>query len=163
MRFWPERHRGPAGQYLSPTPSTPFGPIVIVVDASVLAPALGDDSEDGDIARARLSGQSLAAPELIDLETVSVIRGLTRAGRLAPRRASEALADLAALPLVRAGHRHLITRCWELRDNLTPYDAAYVALAEILQVRLVTADAKLARSTGLRCDVELIHPQTAST
>lgn len=138
-------------------PSTLSGPIVIVVDASVLAPALGDDSGDGDIARAKLSGQSLAAPELIDLETISIIRGLTRAGKLPPRRASEALADLAALPMARAGHRHLTPRCWELRDNLTPYDAAYVALAELLQVRLLTADAKLARSAGVRCDVELVR------
>lgn len=131
---------------------------MIVVDASVLAPALGDDSEDGDLARARLAGEVLAAPELIDLEIVSVIRGLTRSGKLRPRRASEALADLAELPLERTSHRHLVARCWELRNNLTSYDAAYVALAELLQAPLLTADAKLARSNGVRCDIELIGP-----
>ena len=129
---------------------------MLVVDASALAPALADDGPDGDSARARLRGEALVAPELIDLETVSVIRRGVQAGRLDARRARFALADLVDLPLRRAPHRPLLVRCWDLRDNLTVYDAAYVTLAELLGVVLLTADARLARAPGLRCDIELL-------
>lgn len=129
---------------------------MIVVDASVLAPALVDEGAAGARARERLVGQRLAAPELIDLELTSVLRGLTRAKRLTARRARNALDDLIDLPLERAPHRHLLRRCWELRENLTTYDAAYVALAELLSVPLVTADGRLARAPRLRCDVEVL-------
>ncbi len=125
---------------------------MIVVDASVLAPALGDDAADGDAARARLRGEDLAAPEIIDLEVASVWRR-TLADE---RRASLALGDLADLPLRRAPHLALLARCWELRHNLTPYDAAYVALAEALDVALVTADARLSRASGVECAVEVL-------
>lgn len=129
---------------------------MIVVDASVLVPALGDDGADGDQARSRLDGESLAAPQLIDLEVSSVLRRLLLAGHLPARRAELALSDLVALPLRRVSHRTLLPRCWDLRDNLTPYDAAYLALAEILGVPLVTADLRLSQAPGLRCDVELL-------
>lgn len=129
---------------------------MIVIDASVLAPALGDDGEDGDQARSRLSGEVLAAPELIDLEVSSVFRRLLLAGRIPPRRAELAMSDLAVLPLRRVSHQPLISRCWELRDNLTPYDAAYVALAEALGVVLVTSDSRLSNAPGRRCEVEVI-------
>jgi predicted nucleic acid-binding protein len=129
---------------------------VLVVDASVLAPALADDGPDGDAARARLRGQSLVAPELIDLETTSVIRRQLLAGHLDARRARLALTDLVELTLRRVPHRPLLTRCWELRENVTVYDAAYIALAELLDVVLVTADARLANASGPRCQVELL-------
>lgn len=129
---------------------------MIVVDASVLATALADDSGDGDRARARLHGEQLAAPELLDLEVVSVLRGQMRAGRLDARRAELALTDLDALHVQRASHRPLMSRCWQLRDNLTIYDAAYVALAEALGVDLLTADRRLARAPGPRCRIELL-------
>ena len=129
---------------------------MIVVDASVLAPALADDNSDGDAARSGLRGQALVAPELIDLEVASVWRRQVVAGQLEVRRADFAVADLLALPLQRIPHRQLITRCWELRQNLTPYDAAYVALAELLDVVLVTGDKRLSGSPGLRCRVEVI-------
>lgn len=132
------------------------GPIVIVVDASVLAVALGDDGPDGDRARARLHGEELAAPELIDLEVTSVLRGRARAHALDERRARLAMDDLADLPLRRAPHLPLLRRCWELREDLTPYDAAYVALAEALEVTLLTGDGRLARAPGPRCSVELL-------
>ncbi len=130
---------------------------MIVVDASVLAPALADDGPDGDIARARLRGETLAAPDLIDLETTSVMRRLARIGQLDQRRAELALTDLVELPLRRAPHRPLLPRCWELRHNLTVYDAAYVVVAEALEVRLVTADARLANASGPRCEIELLQ------
>jgi predicted nucleic acid-binding protein len=129
---------------------------VLVVDASVLATALGDDGSDGDIARARLRDQQLAAPELIDLEVVSVLRRQLSAGRLDPRRAQLALDDLLDLPLQRAPHVPLLLRCWDLRDNLTIHDAAYVALAEALGSTLLTADTRLAGAPRLRCTVEVL-------
>ena len=129
---------------------------MIVVDASILATALGDDDTDGEQARARLLGERLTAPGLIDLEVPSVWRRQVRDGAMDARRAALALADLAALPLARAPHRPLLVRCWELRDNLTIYDASYVALAEALDVTLLTADGRLARATGPRCTIEVL-------
>lgn len=129
---------------------------MIVVDASVLVTALGDDGADGDTARARLRGETLAAPEIVDLEVASVLRRQLLAGHLDGRRAALALADLADLPLRRASHRPLLARCWELRDNLTVYDASYVALAEALDVVLLTGDTRLSRTPGLRAQVELL-------
>jgi predicted nucleic acid-binding protein len=129
---------------------------VIVVDASVLATALADDEDDGRHVRERIAGESLSAPELIDLEVASAWRRATRAGALSKRRAAQALDDLRELPLDRAPHRPLLARIWELAGNLTPYDAAYVALAEALQAPLLTADRRLARSPGLRCELALL-------
>ncbi len=130
---------------------------MIVVDASVVASALGDDGADGEDARTSLAGERLFAPELIDLEVASTWRRALGAGRLSNERALRALADLAALPLARAPHRPLMARIWELRDNLTLYDAAYVALAEALEARLLTADRRLTRAPGVRCEVTLLR------
>lgn len=129
---------------------------MLVVDASVLAVALADDGPDGDAARARLRGETLAAPELVDLEVTSVLRRQNRAGLLEARRATLALTDLAALPMRRAPHLPLLPRCWELRENLTAYDAAYVALAEALGGTLLTGDRRLARAAGPTCAVEVL-------
>jgi predicted nucleic acid-binding protein len=101
---------------------------LIVVDASVIAPALADDDEDGARARSRLQGERLTAPEVLDLEVVSVIRKAFASGALSRRRAGLALADLIDLDLERISHRPMLARIWELHENLTPYDAAYVAL-----------------------------------
>jgi predicted nucleic acid-binding protein len=125
---------------------------MIVIDASVLATALGDDGEDGDTARERLRGEELAAPEIIDLEVTSVWRRTLTD----EHRAALALADLADLPLRRAPHRPLLPRCWELRHDLTSYDAAYVALAEALDAAFVTADRRLSRAAGVRCSVDVL-------
>ena len=135
---------------------------MIVVDASVLATALGDDGPDGDRARARLRGERLSAPELLDLEVASVLRRQVQGGEVDIRRAALALADLAALPLRRAPHRPLLARCWELRDNLTVYDASYVALAEALDVTLLTGDGRLARAPGPRCRIEMLRSASLS-
>ena len=129
---------------------------MLVVDASVLAPALADDGGDGDVARARLRGEDLAGPDLVHLETASVIRGLLRAGSLDERRAELALTDLIDLPIELAPHRALLHRCWELRDNFTVYDASYVALAELLDATFLTADARAAKAPGIGCRVEVV-------
>jgi predicted nucleic acid-binding protein len=129
---------------------------VIVVDASVLATAIGDDGGDGERARSRLLAERLFAPELLDLEVASVWRRAVRRGHMTEHRARQALADLAVLPLARAPHASLMPRIWELRDNLTIHDAAYVALAEALDAPLLTADRKLTRTSGTRCVFELV-------
>jgi predicted nucleic acid-binding protein len=129
---------------------------VLVVDASVLAAALADDGPDGDLGRARLLGETLVAPELIDLEVASAVRRQCSVGQLDVRRAELALTDLLELPLRRVPHRALLRRCWALRDNLTVYDASYVALAEALEAVLVTADARLANAPGPRCAIEVL-------
>ncbi|MGV0741311.1 type II toxin-antitoxin system VapC family toxin [Mycolicibacterium sp. XJ870] len=136
--------------------SLKFGRTVIVVDASVLAVALGDDGVDGQRARQRLAGETLAAPELVDLEVVSVWRRQVTAKQMPARRASDAVTDLEDLPLRRFSHRPLLRRIWELRRVITPYDAAYVALAEALGVVLSTADGRLSRASGINCEIETI-------
>ena len=127
---------------------------MIVVDASVLAVALGDDGTDGRRARSRLADDALAAPELIDLEVVSVWRRHVGAKLMTARRAAVALSDLEVLPLQRVSHRPMLARIWQLRHGVSPYDAAYVALAEALDAVLVTADRRLSRAPGIKCIVE---------
>lgn len=130
---------------------------MIVVDASVLATALGDDSDDGDLARDTLRGRDrLVAPELVDLEVASVWRRAALAGDLGRRRAALALQDLDRLPLERVPHRTLLPRVWELRATVTVYDAAYVALAEALGAPVLTADLRLSRAPGPRCAFEVL-------
>src|ERR1039458_120165 len=127
---------------------------MIVVDASVIAPALADDDADGERARSRLQGERLTAPEVLDLEVVSVIRKAFLSGALTRRRAGSALADLVELDLERVSHRRMLARVWVLHQTLTPYDAAYVALAESIDATLVTADRVLSLAPGPRCTIE---------
>lgn len=129
---------------------------MIVVDASVLAAALVDEGDAGDQARGRLRGETLAAPDLIDLEVASVVRRLRLAGALSERRARLAIDDLEALPFARAPHTPLLARVWELHSNLTVYDASYVALAELLDAPLLTADTRLSRAPAVRCTIEIL-------
>lgn len=120
---------------------------MIVVDASVVLEVLLL-SETGVAVGPRLfdPAEDLHAPELLDLEVAQVLRRHERSGALTARRASEALQDLADLRLERYSHRLLLDRAWALRANLTIYDAAYVALAELLGCPLLTCDAALARA-----------------
>jgi len=129
---------------------------LIVVDASVIAPALADDGADGERARGRLRGERVIAPEVLDLEVISVIRKAVLAGDLEQRRADYALADLADLDLERVSHRPLLSRIWELHRNVTPYDAAYIALAETTDATLLTADGGLSRAPGPHCLFEVL-------
>ena len=135
---------------------------MIVIDAGVGVRALVDDGIGGDIARTRLRGDELAAPELFDLEVTSVLRRLEQAGQLPARRAEQALSDLGDLLLQRVSHAPLVDRCWELRHDLTPYDAAYVALAEIFDVVLVTSDARLANAPGPTCRIDLLASEAGA-
>ncbi|MGH3940017.1 MAG: type II toxin-antitoxin system VapC family toxin [Pseudonocardiaceae bacterium] len=128
---------------------------MIVIDASVLVNALADDTADGDRARARLlADPDLHAPSLIDVEVLSVLRRHLNAGTLDDRRADLAINDLIALPLIRYPHVAIARLIWAHRNNLTAYDATYVALAELLDCPLVTTDRKLANAPGLTCPVE---------
>jgi predicted nucleic acid-binding protein len=130
---------------------------MIVVDASVLANVVGDDHDTGRIARARLLAEGHAsAPDLVDVETVAVLRKRWLAGDLTARRFRAAVKDLLALPLARFPAAPLMLRAYALRANVTAYDACYIALAEALACSLVTADARLARAPGIRCDVEVL-------
>ncbi len=131
---------------------------MIVVDASVVIAALIDDDDNGEIARARMSeSTSLHAPELLDLEILSVLRRLAATGRIAEKRAVRAVDDLLDLAVLRYSHHAFSWRIWELRQNLTPYDASYVALAEALACTLVTADRAIAGCPDLRCGVEYLR------
>jgi len=130
---------------------------LIVPDASVLAVALLDDGASGKAVRERLLGAELAAPELIDLEVLSILRKLVRSTRLSTERAALAIIDLADLPMERMPHAGLIRRIWQLAENVTPYDASYVALAELLSATLLTSDARLARTPGPQCHIEVIE------
>jgi predicted nucleic acid-binding protein len=130
---------------------------VIVLDASVLANVVADDGTAGRAARARLvAAREAAIPDLADVETVAVLRKRWRSGDLSAHRFRAAIEDLLALPFARFPSGPLMPRAYELRDNVTAYDACYVALAEGLACPLVTADARLARASGIACDVEVL-------
>jgi len=131
---------------------------VIVADASVVANALGDDGADGAAARAVLRAErDLAAPDLVDVETVSVLRRRWLNGDLTARRFRSAIADLGDLAIMRHPTLPFMTRAYELRANVTPYDAAYIGLAEALNCELVTADARLAAAPGPRCQIRIVR------
>ena len=129
---------------------------MIVADASIVVLALGDDGPEGDAARERLHGERIVAPELLDVEVVSAWSRHEAEGRLDPKRAALARADLRALRVERVSHRLLMDRAWDLRANATVYEAVYVALAELLAAPLVTADGKLAKAPGIRCRIEVL-------
>ena len=123
----------------------------------MLANVVGDDGPAGRAARARIAAAvQWSAPDLVDVETVSVLRRRWRAGDLTARRFRSAVIDLVSLPIVRFPTGPLMIRAYELRSNVTPYDATYVALAEALSCKLVSADRRLARSPGIRCHVDIL-------
>lgn len=131
---------------------------MIVLDASVMANLVGDDGPAGQVARARVAlATHLAAPDLVDVETVTVLRKRWRAGDLTARRFKAAIDDLLDLPIDRFPTGPLMRRAYDLRANVTPYDAAYVALAEALASTLVTADVRLSRAPGVRCPIEVLR------
>jgi predicted nucleic acid-binding protein len=130
---------------------------VIVVDASVVANAVGDDGADGVAARAALRGQDLAAPDLLDVEVLAVLRRRWLAGDLGDSRFDAAVGDLMDLPIARQPMAGLVRRASELKANVTPYDAVYVALAEAIGVPLLTGDARLAGAPGVRAEIVVLR------
>lgn len=130
--------------------------VVQVVDASVVIDAFVPVGRRGIIAVSRLSNDHCLAPELLDIEVLHALRGMVRRDAIPEAEARLLVSSLGALGIVRRPHLPLIPRIWELRDNLTAYDAAYVALAEALRCPLVTSDARLASAAGIRCEVEVI-------
>ena len=130
---------------------------MIVADASVLVPALVDDGGSGALARERILAAEVHVPALADVEVLSVVRRGVLAGRLTHERGAAALQDYADLAVERYPHLPLLGRAWQLRDSVSAYDAQYVALAELLDVPLVTADGRLARAPGLHCTVDLLR------
>src|SRR5215210_5395101 len=115
---------------------------MLVVDTSAIVAQLATDPASEGLAD-RLRGQSLHAPHLIDVEFLYVMRRMVARGQLAHSRADVVRADFSGLRITRYPHTLLLDRMWDLRDNLTAYDASFVALAEALEAPLVTTDARL--------------------
>jgi predicted nucleic acid-binding protein len=133
---------------------------VRVADASVLVEYL-TDGEHGEAARhqiGRVSPGWLWAPYLVDAEVGHALRRTARAGEISDRKARAALDDLLDMRLQRISHHLLADRAWELRKNLSFYDGLYVALAEALEVPLLTLDARLAKAPGVRAEIEVVAP-----
>jgi len=131
---------------------------VIVLDASALVELLLGTQAGRSIAdRIADPALSLHVPHLADVEVAQALRRYVRDGALDAPLAATALEDLRALDLERHGHEPLLDRVWELRDNVTAYDAVYVALAEALQCPLLTCDGRLARAPGLSRRVQLVR------
>ena len=129
--------------------------VVQVVDASVVVEALRPDRPLSQQSAEVLKTDPIA-PELVDLEVIHTIRRLRRMGDIDDIEGHLVVRDLMRMPLVRRSHRPFLPRIWDLRDNLTAYDAAYVALAEALGCPLVTADTRLAGAAGVRCEIVVL-------
>jgi predicted nucleic acid-binding protein len=130
---------------------------VIVLDASVMVDLLTKEAPETAHIRARLARElEVHVPHLVDVEVAHALRGLVLRDRLAAARARRAIRRFAILPLVRWSQTPLLSRVFALHDQLTAYDATYVALAEGLGATLLTRDARLARATGHRARVEVV-------
>jgi len=128
-----------------------------VIDASVLAAFYAADDSRHALVTERLKvGDALFAPAHLDAEIVSAMRGMARRNRVLDRAVPRALTHLAGFPIRRMPLPPLLERMWELRNNVTAYDAAYIALAERLGAVLITCDARLATASGPTCTFDLI-------
>ena len=127
---------------------------MIVVDASALVDALVGPRDGAAVVLA--TDPTLHAPHLLLLELTQALRGLVRGGRLPERSARQVLSKVPLLRLRLHPHALLLPRIWQLRENLTVYDATYVAVAEALNAPLMTADRRLAAAPGLRCEVRVV-------
>jgi predicted nucleic acid-binding protein len=130
---------------------------VIVVDASALLEFLLQ-TPLGSRVEARLFREEdeFHSPHLLDVEVTQALRRLVRAGEVSADRAAQAIEDLLDLDIHRHAHLDLLTRAWKLRENVTAYDAMYVALAEALDATVVTCDTPLASAAGHRAHIEVI-------
>ena len=130
---------------------------MIVVDASAVIEVLLNTAAGEAVAdRVLEPSETRAAPELLDLEVLQVLRRYARVGDIDSERGQQAVDDLADLPIVRYPHDLFLQRIWELRDNVTAYDAAYIALAEALDGALLTRDERLASAPGHEATIELV-------
>lgn len=127
---------------------------IVVCDASAIVAMLIDDGPDGQWATGELRGSHLAATALLPFEVTNVLRRHERTGEISTDQAAQAHRDLLDLSLELWPYETLALRTWELRANLTAYDAGYVALAETLEAPLVTLDQRIAAAPGLRCEVK---------
>jgi predicted nucleic acid-binding protein len=129
----------------------------MVVDASaILELLLGTERAERVAARVLTPEERVDAPYLLDVEVAEALRRLVYLDELTAVRAEQALDDFASLVIERHSHRDLLPRMWQLRDSLTAYDAAYVALGEALDTPVLTCDAKLSRAHGHRAQIELV-------
>lgn len=129
---------------------------MLVVDASCLYEVLVDAAGAEEV-RGRLTDDpDHAAPHVIDVEVLSVIRRDHLLGRLDRTAAAQAIEDLHDWPGERYGHRALLRRAWELRATIRGWDAVYVALAEVLEATLLTTDARLASAHGPSCRIDVV-------
>ena len=126
---------------------------MIVVDASAAVLGLLDDGD----ARRALRDEVVACPHLVDSEVAQALRAQVLRGEVEPADATRAIGAWARLGVARVGVAGLLDRIWELRGNVGVYDATYVAVAEALDVPLVTADRRLARAPGPRCTVTVVR------
>lgn len=130
---------------------------MIVVDASAMLEVLLRTKAASDVERYLFApGETLHAPHLLDVEVVQVVRRYVAGGEFDVARGGAALADMSDLPLRRYPHDILIPRVWALRNNLTAYDAVYVALAEALDAPLLTRDRRLAAAAGHRARIVMV-------
>ena len=129
----------------------------IVCDASVVVALLLDAGPDGVWATSVFADASLAAPNLVMFEASNVIRRHELAGLVSADLAAQAHADLLDLPIEFWPFELLAARVWQLRANLSSYDASYVALAELIEASLVTLDSRISRAPGLKCEVRTPH------
>jgi predicted nucleic acid-binding protein len=130
---------------------------VIVLDASVMVDLLTKEAPETAHIRARLARElEVHVPHLVDVEVAHTLRGLVLRDRLAAARARRAIRRFAILPLVRWSQTPLLSRVFALHDQLTAYDATYVALAEGLGATLLTRDARMARAAGHRARIEVV-------
>lgn len=141
--------------WLPVTPTVGSG--ITVCDASAVVALLLDSGLDGRWATEKLLVNELVAPVLMPFEAANVIRRQEIAGLIGRDQASQAHADLLDLPVVLWPHEVLALRAWELRANLSIFDASYVALAELVDGVLVTLDARIGRGPGVRC--RIVHPE----
>ena len=129
--------------------------MTVVVDSSVLAESLVDAGSEGEWAEAALAADARAAPELALAEASNILRRLELAGDITRLEATSAHRDLVRLDLELFPYAPLAERIWELRNNLTCYDAWYVALAEALDCPLMTLDRRLSRASGPTCEIDV--------
>jgi predicted nucleic acid-binding protein len=129
---------------------------MLVVDASCLFEVVADTPRSRQIAARLASDVDQIAPQVIDVEVLSVIRAQHLRGRLDSTAAGQAVADLRDWPGERFGHRWLLDRAWQLRDSVRGWDAFYVALAEAFDATLFTLDARLGRAHGPTCRIEVL-------